>query len=212
MLSSEELQSGLKALLSLLVIMDPIGIVPLFLVYTREFSPRERFQIARTAFVGSVLVLLTAQFAGDMLLKIFGIGIPSFRVAGGILILLLALDMMNARPSRSKSTPEEEMEKQGKHEIAIVPVAVPLIAGPGAISAVILMASRDDAPMHQGKLTALVVVACLVCFGVLALGSRIEQWLGRTGMNIVTRLMGLVSAAVAVEFIAAGLKGLFPMR
>jgi multiple antibiotic resistance protein len=210
LISPEDLQAALKALIALLVVIDPLGMVPLYLAYARDFSAKERASIALTAFVAASGVLLGAQFLGDQMLKFFGIGIPSFRVAGGILILLMSLDMMAARPSRAKTTPEEEEERIGKHELAIVPVAIPLIAGPGAISAVILMASRDDNPVKQGGLSVLILAAVAVCYFTLLLSAPLEKWLGRTGINVMSRLMGLISASVAVEFIAAGLKGLFP--
>lgn len=210
MISEAELQAALKALVALFVIIDPIGIVPLFLAHTKDFHPKERTDIVRTGVIAAILVLLVAQYVGDAMLGFFGIGLDSFRVAGGILIFFMALDMMAARPSRTKSTPEEEIEQVGKHEIAIVPLAIPLIAGPGAISAVILMASRDETPLRQGKLTVLIIVCCILVWLVLALSNRIEKLLGKSGINVMSRLMGLISAAVAIEYIAAGAKGLFP--
>jgi multiple antibiotic resistance protein len=207
----DEIAAGLKILVALFVVIDPIGNIPLFLVYLRNFSIKERQGIIRTAFIAALAVLILAQYVGDQMLSFFGIGVPSFQVAGGILIFFMALDMMNARPTRAKSTPEEESEQTGKHEIAVVPLAIPLVAGPGAISAVILFASQGDSALRQGKLSLVIIATLFLCWVVLALSSTIEKLIGRAGINVMSRLMGLISAAVAIEYIAAGIRGLFDL-
>lgn len=195
---------------ALFVIVDPIGAIPLFISYTRDQSTAERRVSARTAAIAVAAILLLSIFVGEDLLKLFGIGIPSFRVGGGILILLMAIAMLNARQGGARYTAEEGREGQEKDNIAVVPLAIPLLAGPGAISTTIIYAHNAYSLLDK---TALVIAALLVAASVataLHLAERIANRLGRTGINIATRIMGLILTAVAVEFIAGGLIQLFP--
>lgn len=195
---------------ALFVIVDPIGAIPLFISYTRDQSVEERRVSARTAAIAVASVLLLSIFFGEYLLQFFGIGIPSFRVGGGILILLMAIAMLNARQGGARYTAEEGKEGQEKENIAVVPLAIPLLAGPGAISTTIIYAHKAHTLLDKA---ALVIAALLVAASVataLYLAERIAHRLGRTGINIATRIMGLILSAVAVEFIADGLVQLFP--
>lgn len=195
---------------ALFVIVDPIGAIPLFITYTRDQSATERHIAARTAAVAVATILILSIFAGEHLLRLFGIGIPSFRVGGGILILLMAIAMLNARQGGARYTVEEGREGQEKEHIAVVPLAIPLLAGPGAISTTIIYAHNAQSLLDKA---ALVIAALLVAASVataLYLAERIANRLGRTGINIATRIMGLILTAVAVEFIADGLVQLFP--
>jgi multiple antibiotic resistance protein len=155
-------------------------------------------------------VLVGAVFLGEPLLDVFGISIASFRVGGGILLLLMAIAMLQALPSRVQQAPEEAKEAEEKEHVAVVPLAIPLLAGPGAMSTVIIYA-------HQAATwfdTLFLILASLFVAGTvwvaLALANSIGTALGKTGVNIVTRLMGLILAAIAVEFITQGLAQLLP--
>jgi multiple antibiotic resistance protein len=195
---------------ALFVIVNPIGAIPLFITYTRGQSAIERRIAARTAALAVAIVLVLSVFLGDQLLQLFGIGIPSFRVGGGILILLMAISMLNAQQGGARYTPEEGREGEEKNNIAVVPLAIPILAGPGAISTTIIYAHNAHSIIDY---VALLTAALLVAGGVataLYLADQIAERIGRTGINIATRIMGLILAAVAVEFIADGLGQLFP--
>src|ERR1022692_4444796 len=148
---------------ALFVIVNPIGAIPLFISYTRGQSTAERRIAARTAAIAVAVVLVISIFVGDYLLQFFGIGIPSFRVGGGILILLMAIAMLNARQGGARYTAEEGREGEEKQNIAIVPLAIPLLAGPGAISTTIIYAHKAHSMLDKA---ALLIAALLVATGV----------------------------------------------
>lgn len=200
-----------RILISLIVVLDPIGIVPLFLSMTSGYTPAERHRTAWIAALTVAVVLIVAAFVGDWLLALFGIRIATFRVGGGILILLMAISMLHARVSGSVQTPEEAREAKDKDAIAVVPLAIPLMAGPGAISAVIIASHHPPGePAHLAVLSGIIVLVAALAWLALRLGAVIQPRLGRIGINVITRLMGLILAAVAIEFIVAGLGELFP--
>jgi multiple antibiotic resistance protein len=204
------LSSYLHIFAALFVIVNPIGAIPLFIMYTRGQSITERQITARTTATAVAVVLVLSIFLGDYVLQFFGIGIPSFRVGGGILILLMAISMLNAQQGGARYTPEEGREGEEKDNIAVVPLAIPLLAGPGAISTTIIYAHKVQGVID---VAILVIAALLVALSVavaLHLADSIANRLGRTGINIVTRIMGLILAAVAIEFMADGLIQLFP--
>jgi multiple antibiotic resistance protein len=204
------LSSYLHIFAALFVIVNPIGAIPLFIMYTRGQSITERQITARTTATAVAVVLVLSIFLGDYVLQFFGIGIPSFRVGGGILILLMAISMLNAQQGGARYTPEEGREGEEKDNIAVVPLAIPLLAGPGAISTTIIYAHKVQGVID---VAVLVIAALLVALSVavaLHLADSIANRLGRTGINIVTRIMGLILAAVAIEFMADGLIQLFP--
>jgi len=195
---------------ALFVIVSPIGAIPLFIAYTRGQSTAERQVVARTAAIAVAIVLALSIFMGDYLLQFFGIGIPSFRVGGGILILLMAIAMLNAQQGGTRYTVEEGREGEEKQNIAVVPLAIPLLAGPGAISTTIIYAHKAQSLLD--KLALLIIVLLLAACVAIAffLAERISNRLGQTGINIAMRIEGLILSAVAVEFIAGGLLQLFP--
>jgi MarC family membrane protein len=205
-----QLSSYLHVFTALFVIVNPIGAIPLFISYTRNQSPIERRLTARTTATAVAVVLIVSIFLGDYLLQFFGIGLPAFRVGGGILILLMAIAMLNAQQGGARYTIEESREGEQKDNIAVVPLAIPVLAGPGAISTTIIYAHKAHGALDM---IVLVGAALLVAAGIataLYLADPIADRLGRTGINIATRIMGLILAAVAVEFIAEGLIQLFP--
>jgi multiple antibiotic resistance protein len=195
---------------ALLVIADPIATIPIFVTLTSDQTNQQRKHTASLTGLTVALVLVLSIFVGEPLLQVFGISIASFRVGGGILILLMAISMLNARLSRTLSTPEEVQEGTEKDDPAVVPLGVPLIAGPGAISTVVIYAHEA----HDWYDTIFLIFAgLLVAFATwfsLRMADPISKLLGRTGINIITRLLGLILAAVAVEFIAQGLVQLLP--
>jgi multiple antibiotic resistance protein len=203
-------QEYAKVFVALLVIVDPIGIIPVFLVLTGGRTARQRNRIARAAACAMALVLIGAALGGEYALHAFGIGIPSFRVGAGIILLLMAVSMLQARLGPTRQAPEEAAEAEEKDAVAMVPIAIPLLAGPGAISTVIVYANRPALGPHALSLCAIILVCSVVVWTALRLAGPIARLLGTTGINIANRLMGLNLAAIAVELMADGLKGLFP--
>ncbi len=193
----------------LFAILNPIGAIPIFLDLTADQGKRERQHTALVASVAVAIILVTSAWVGDGILKFFGISIDAFRVGGGILILLMAVDMMHARPSRAKRTSEEHDEAQSKESVAIVPLAIPLLAGPGAISTVILDAHNLGGATERVVLTFIILLVALSVWLALYLATPISKWLGKTGNNILVRLMGLILMAIAVEFIITGVKAMW---
>jgi len=200
----------LEILTALFVIVDPFGNVPVFLALTRNQTPEERRRTAHVAAATVLVLLVGALLAGEPVLRLFGIRLASFRVAGGMLLLLMAASMVQARPSGARHTPEEDAEAEDRHAVGAVPLAIPLLAGPGAMTAVIVYghAARSFGDTLVVAAAA-AVVAASVAF-VFRSAERLQELLGATGINIITRLMGLVTAGIAVEFLAAGLRTLLP--
>ncbi len=195
---------------ALFVITDPIATIPIFITLTTGQSAAERKRTAAVTAITVATVLVLSVFIGEPLLHVFGISIASFRVGGGIVILLMAISMLNARLSRTLSTPEEVQEGAEKDDPAVVPLGVPLLAGPGAISTIVIYAHQA-----QDAYDTIFLVFAGLLIGVavwisLRMADPIRKLLGKTGINIISRLLGLVLAAVAIEFIAGGLVQLLP--
>jgi len=199
-----------KFFLALLVIVNPLGAVPVFVTMTAQLGAEEKKRIAFVASVAVAVVLVLAAIAGKPLLAFFGITIASFKVGGAILILLIAISMMHATPTGEKQTPEEAREAAEKESIAVVPLAIPLLSGPGAISTTIIYATERSSPAHTAIIVSCCVLIALTTWGALRVAAPVSRWLGRTGVNIAVRIMGLLLAAVAVEIFASGALVLFP--
>ncbi|MFP7753071.1 MarC family protein [Thermodesulfobacteriota bacterium B35] len=199
-----------KAVVGLLSIVNPMGAIPVFLSLCGERSPAERKHIARRAALAVCLILAISAWTGEALLRFFGISLPAFRAGGGLLILLMAIAMMHARLSPSRQSRTEAEEADSREDIAVVPLAIPLMAGPGAISMVIVDTHQAAGPASRLALTAVIAVVALVVWLVLHLAEPIGSRLGITGLNIATRVMGLLLAAIGIQMMAEGLIRLFP--
>lgn len=200
-----------KFFVALLAIVNPVGTIPIFINMTANQDKAIRDKNGSIASVSLGIILLVVLFSGESILRFFGISVASFRVGGGILILLMAISMLNAKTSNVKQTKEEELDSAVRDSVAVVPLGTPLLAGPGAISTVILYAQHYTSATHYAYLFgAIVLLTCLTAL-LFRLAPTITRLLGKTGINIVTRLMGLIMAAMGVEFIANGLKQLFPV-
>jgi multiple antibiotic resistance protein len=195
---------------ALFAIMNPLGNTAIFLSVTAERSPAERNAIARTAVVAVLITLLVAAVLGEHILALFGISIGAFRAAGGVIILLIALAMLHARQSGVQHSAQEETEGQQKDNPAIFPLAIPMIAGPGAIATVIVYGEHARGIGGAFAIGAVILLMCGVLLVALRAAGRLSTLLGPTGMNVLTRLMGMLLAAIAVEMIAAGVAELFP--
>ena len=200
-----------KMLIGLIAIVNPIGTVPIFISLTTGLNNAERNVIARTTTYAVFLILMAALLLGEFILDFFGITISSFRVAGGILILLMAISMMHAKTNNGiKRTDEEALESEQMKSIAVVPLAIPLLAGAGAISTVILYAHREPGLLHYFLIGGVIFIVCALLFLAFRSVKYISRYLSQTAVNVFARIMGLVLAAIAIEIIAGGLKGLFP--
>lgn len=195
---------------ALFVIANPIGVTPIFISLTNRQTEEQRRHTARLTATTVVIVLVVAMFLGEIILHFFGIRMASFRAGGGILILLMAIAMLQARPSRTHHTAEESKEAAVRDEVAVVPLGVPLVAGPGTISTVIIYADQVDTWFDMTMLFLTILGVAGSVWIALRLSDRIRVMLGTTGINIVTRLLGLILAAVGVEFLADGLTQLLP--
>jgi multiple antibiotic resistance protein len=200
-----------KIFIALIALVNPLGVLPMFISLTQDFDSAQKQRAIRTAAFTVVAVITTCALLGEQIIKFFGISTASLQVAGGLLILLMSLSMLNAQPSGAKTTAEERDEAEHKDTIGVVPLGIPLLTGPGAMSTVIVLAGKSH---HASEYVALigsgVVIAALVWL-TLQMAEPIARVMGRTGINIATRIMGLLVAAVAVEFIVDGLVVMMPV-
>lgn len=202
---------AITAFVTLFVIVDPVGNVPIFVALTPQATANERLRIALRANVVAALLLIVFGIAGHWILQGLGISLPAFRIGGGILLLLLAVEMVFARQSGLRATTSgEEEEAEHRLDVAIFPLAVPLIAGPGAMASVLLMmGNAAGSLLHQAALVGVLAAVFVANFVTLVLGTRILARIGVTGVNVLTRLLGVVLTALAVQFIIDGAKAVF---
>ena len=191
---------------SILFIVDPFAVIPTFLAMTVRDTPAQRRVLARRGAWTCAITLIAFAVGGSVIFKIFGITIGAFKIAGGALIGLNALDMVQARRSQQRETPVETAEGIQKDDIGIMPLGVPMLAGPGAISTVMVLALGSKSVAATAAVYMSIVLTALITFLVLSAASMVERRLGQTGMRILTRLMGLVLCAIAVQFIIDGIK------
>jgi multiple antibiotic resistance protein len=196
---------------ALLVILDPFAAIPIFLSLTHSYTPEERNRSVSLAAITVALVLCLSAIFGEAMLTALGTSLPSFRVGGGIVLMLMALTMLRAQPDQMRTTSAEKAEAQNRENIAIVPIAIPLLAGPGSISTVIIQMHRPGAEYHLLWVIAVILILTLLLWAVLRLAVPIGRVLGPIGLNIMNRLFGLILTAIAVEIMANGLRGLFPV-
>ena len=201
----------LQIAVGVFALLSPFSAIPIFLSLTSNQSALQRKKTAMTASIATAITMIVAVWLGEIILTMFGISIPSFRVAGGILLLLMSINMINAEVPRQKNTPEElEEAKELNKDIAIVPMAIPLLAGPGSISTVILYSNQANDKMHLAFMSLIIVCVVFMIYMALRTAVPLSKTLGTTGINIISRIMGLILAAISIEFITSGLLKLFP--
>ena len=206
-----EIEDYIKIFFGVFAIMGPFSVMPIFVNLTAGKSKLEKQQLAKNASIAGLLVALCSVWLGSYILGFFNIGIPAFRVAGGILLLSLAINMINAKIPGAKQTPEELAEaKVSNRDLAIIPLAIPLIMGPGAISTVIVFSNNSSGIGHLVIMSIIVSILILNIFIFLRAAAYLSEKLGLIGINVTSRIMGLILAAIAVEFMASGLIKLFP--
>ena len=201
---------GLVAFSAIFFVVDPIAVLPIFLAMTANESPAQKRATALRAAITAGITLTVFAMAGSLIFRFFGITLGAFKIAGGVLLFLVALDMMQARQSRTKSTPEEEREGIEKADVAIIPLAIPLLSGPGSIATVMVLMSRHTAFVYTIPVFVSIVLTTILTWLMLRGAEWIERRLSKTFMNVVMRVMGLILAAISVEFVIAGIKDVIP--
>lgn len=201
---NELIAFGILAFWSIFAIIDPLTTIPAFLVMTETNTVQERVRTAWLASVIAFFVLTVFSLGGQSVLWAFGVTLPAFEIAGGIILLKIALDMLEARRTALKETPEEQAEGVSKHEIAVTPLAIPMMAGPGAITAVVLISAKATTGYHYGIVLASILAASFLSFLILRAAALRSDLFGPITIKILSRLMGLLLAAIAVQFILNG--------
>jgi len=201
----ETLKPFFPLLISLLIIMDPLGNLTFFILFTRENTIQQKNRMAAIASAVACLILIFFGLTGDFILHFFGIGLPAFQLAGGFILFVYAMQMLRLIPSGIKTSAEEEHEGVVKDNAALVPLAIPLLAGPGAITSVLVWQQGPDNPVNPFLLAATITTACLIVYLVFRFAAFISRFMGIGGIRVATRLMGLLLAVIAVQFIVNGL-------
>ncbi|MCP1660925.1 MarC family protein [Neisseria perflava] len=207
-----------KIILALMVLINPFATLPIYLDLTRNHSKRERRKVAGVAALTVFIVIAVFAISGGFLLKLLGISVGSFQVGGGILVFLIAISMMNGDGNPAKpdvGTSEDNaitvpVQKHNATAVAVVPIAIPMMAGPGGISTVIIYASAAKSYRDILAIVAAGLLVGVICYLILRASDQISKWLGDTGLSILNRVMGMLLAAVSVEIIVAGLRSIFP--
>jgi multiple antibiotic resistance protein len=209
---AELLQFSLIAFTSIFVLVDPLAAIPTFLVMTADSTRTRRRYMARRAAWTCFVVLAVFGLAGSFIFRLFGITLPAFKIAGGIILGLIGLDMLQARRSPTKETPGDTEESREKEDVGIIPLGIPMLAGPGSISTVMVLVSQAPDWRHGAVIFSAIGFTSVISFVVLATADRVRSFLGETGIRILTRMMGLLLTAIAVQFVLNGLKDLGVVR
>jgi len=200
----EVIKPFLTVLISLFIIMDPLGNLPFFLMFTEQNTPSERRKMAAISSFTACVILVFFGLTGDFILHCFGIEFPAFQLAGGFVFFIYALQMLHLIPRGLKTSSEEEKEGIEKENVALVPLATPLLAGPGAITAVLAWQQKMNDLLSIPFLIVTIITGCMIVYLVFNFGQRISGFLGVGGIRVFTRLMGLLLAVIAVQFMVNG--------
>jgi len=206
-LTTQVLEFALLAATSVFFLVDPFAVIPMFLAMTLDMPESMRRAMARRSALTCAAVLCVFAAAGSLIFKAFGITLPAFKIAGGIILLLIGLDMLQARQSTTKATPEEQQEGAEKEDASIIPLGIPMLAGPGAISTVMVLVGEAHAIWQHAVVYGVILLTSYASYMVLSGADHVRRYLGNTGIRIMTRLMGLLLVALAVQFVANGLIG-----
>jgi multiple antibiotic resistance protein len=210
-MSADDVSFSLVALSAVFFVVDPLLVVPIFLTITAGDSPEKRRATAARASLMALGTLMLFALAGGLIFAAFGISLGAFKIAGGLLLFLTSIDMMRAQPNRTRTTQEEQAESAAKEDVAIIPMAIPMLAGPGAIATVMVLMSRAAwQPVRTAAVFAAIALTCLASWLLMRSAILAERFLTRTTMNVAERVMGLLLAAIAIEFVVGGIRDLFP--
>jgi multiple antibiotic resistance protein len=206
----EWLSFSLLSLSAIFFVVDPMGAIPVFMAMTRNDPPDKRRSMARRAAIVAFFVLTTFAVAGTLIFKVFGVTLGAFKVAGGVLLLLTSIEMLRAQQQRTRVTPEEAQEGFEKEDVAIFPLAIPLLAGPGSIATVTALMGRAGRKLFAVPVIASIALTCAASYLMLVAADRISRFLGVTGLNVMNRVIGLIIGALAVQFMFDGVRDTFP--
>ena len=198
------------SLSAIFFVVDPMGVIPIFVVLTRNDSEEKREAMARRAAIAAFWILTLFALAGTFLFKVLGVSLSSFKVAGGILLLLTSIEMLKAQEPRTRMTDEEQQEGVEKEDVAIFPLAIPLLAGPGSIATVTALMGKAGHILFTIPVVLSIAVTCAASYAMLRAAGRISRFLGVTGLNVMNRVIGLIIGALAVQFMFDGLRETFP--
>lgn len=199
-----ELEFFLLCLSTLFTLINPLGIAPIFIVMTERFTPEQRKSIARKGVSSAGITLLIFAALGHLIFKFYGITIEAFQIMGGIIFFRSGLRMLEAKVGRTRTTPKEQEESLDHDEIAVSPIGIPLITGPGAITAAMLLSGKTPQLASYGTLFLAVVIVLVGVYLILRGGDKLAKRIGQTGMRIVQRIMGLILMVIAVQFVING--------
>lgn len=201
---TEVVQFAVLAFTSLIAIVNPLGAIPMYVAMTASYTPEHRRVTLRRAVVTALLLLFAFTLVGTYILRFFGITTEAFQIAGGIIFFGIGWDMLQARRSRVKTTQEEEDESAQKEDVGIIPLGIPTLAGPGAITTVIALNGQADSVLESAMVYLGIVITLLLTWITLAAAPVVTRRMGQTGMNVFTRLMGLLVTVVGAQFVING--------
>ena len=191
---------------SLFALINPIGIVPIFISITEDYSKQERDKISAKSIIFAFAVLIIFALIGELIFSFYGITIHAFRIAGGILLFIISLDMVESKRTRTRTTPREEKEAENKEDIAYTPLGVPLIAGPGSIASIMILYSESISFNQKITLFSALTLVLLITFIIFRLSKLLSKKFGKSGLRIMQRIMGFILMVISVEFILKGIK------
>ena len=192
---------------SLFALINPIGLVPIFLSITDNYNRKERDIIAIKAVIFSFFILIVFSFIGEFIFSFYNITVDGFRIAGGILLFKISLDMLESKRSRTRTTPVEQKEAEQKDEIAYSPLGIPLIAGPGAIASIMILSSETNNYIDKITLLISLSLVLFMTFFIFKISKILSKNFGKSGLRIMQRIMGLILMTISIEFILKGIKG-----
>jgi multiple antibiotic resistance protein len=195
---------SLLALSSIFFLVDPFAALPTFLAVTADQDSRRRLRTARKASLTAWVVLTTFACIGKYIFRLFGISLPAFEIAGGVILLLIGLDMLEAKRSPTQETRKETQAAASKDDAGIVPMGIPMLAGPGAIATVMVLVGQVQNAWQMVSILGAVAITAAICFLVLGSADRVARVLGQTGIRILVRVMGLLLVALAVQYFVNG--------
>jgi multiple antibiotic resistance protein len=209
---SEPLSFLLTAFVSLFAIVDAIGNATIFLSITPNHTPSDRAALATKASIAVFIILTAFALLGNRIFDFFGITIDAFRIAGGLILLKISLDMLEVKSTRTRHTPEEDKESMGREDIAVIPLAMPMLSGPGAISTVIVLSGQANTFERMGLLQIAIFLNAVLVFLILRSSVRIVSFMKETGLRLFSRILGIVLASIAIQFIVTGIQNSFSLH
>ena len=199
---------SLLALSSIFFLVDPFAALPTFLAITEGSDAARRRRIARKASLTALIILAAFAFAGEAIFRLFGITLPAFEIAGGVILLIIGLDMLEAKRSPTQEVVDDTAAAAAKEDAGIVPLGIPMLAGPGAITSVMVLVGQAQTRWQMGAILASILITAIVCYLVLGNSDRVARVMGDTGIRILVRIMGLLLVALAIQYFLNGLADL----